>query len=84
MSEEKPLPEMLPTAKGRTIRILKLLEFIKNRKKADLNEVLKYAMNSWLISSRVVRAYLKDLEIAGYITIQSEGVRDYVIYKGDE
>jgi predicted transcriptional regulator len=81
MTEKVIPPELQPTAKGRTTRILILIKLIKEKKKLPVEEVLKYVMNNWWISLRVAKAYLRDLEIAGIITIKTEGQKEYVVYK---
>jgi predicted transcriptional regulator len=81
MSKETIPPEFQPTAKGRTTRLLLLIKLIKEKKKLPVEEVLKYAMNNWWISLRVAKTYLRDLEVAGIIKIETEGQREYVVYK---
>lgn len=63
------------------MRMLKLIEYIKERKSLELDEALRYAMRNWLISSRVARTYIRDLEIAGLITVETKGLKEYIVYR---
>jgi predicted transcriptional regulator len=78
---EKTPPILLPTSKGRTMRLLNLIQFLKEKKKVPVEEALKYIMSNWLISTRVAKTYLKDLEVVGMISIETEGLKEYVVYK---
>lgn len=77
--------ESYATRRGRTARISKILDFIKQRKRLKVAEVLIYGMRTWLLSEYTVRRYLKELADMGYIRIHespslepSEATVEYV------
>jgi len=77
-------PEMQASFKGRKLRLQKIIEEIKKNKKMLVTEVLKFGMNRWLLSSRIIDIYLRELVSSGNFKMSTGPEGDYIEYIGGE
>jgi len=76
--------EMPATYKARQLRIKALAEEIKKHKRLSLEEIYKFGLNRWLLSSRTITDYIKDLVASGNFKVESTPNGDVIEYVGGE
>lgn len=84
MVEEEKEKEMPATYKARQLRIQVLAEEIKTHKRLSLEDIYKFGLNRWLLSSRTITDYIKDLVATGNFKIESTPNGEVVEYIGGE
>lgn len=74
--------EMKATHPSRMIRLQTLMDEIKANKKMPITDVVKFAMNKWLLSNRIIAEYLKELVASGNYRTTTEADGEYIEYVG--
>ncbi|MEM1590164.1 MAG: hypothetical protein QW175_07090 [Candidatus Bathyarchaeia archaeon] len=86
--------ELKPTFKSKRLRLQKLIEFIKNKQRANFAEIYQFMMGRYWLTTRTIDNYIKDLEASGIIQVVSndpyiddpwfcEPKKRYAVYKGE-
>ena len=87
--------ELKPTFKSKRLRLQKLIEFVKSKRKASFPEIYQFMISRYWLTTRTVDSYIKDLEASGIIEVFSsdpyvdnpwacEPRERYVVYKGKD
>jgi len=76
--------EMIASYKGRKLRIQILKNEIRKNKRMSMNDIYKFALNRWLLSIRIIDAYIKEITATGDFKIAVSAEGDYVEYAGGE
>lgn len=74
--------EMKATHPSRQLRLQVLMDEIKKNNKMLVTDVVKLAMNKWLLSLRIINEYLKELVASGNYRITTEAEGEYIEYIG--
>jgi hypothetical protein len=70
--------EQRVTNKSRILRLQILLEEIKTKKRISYNDAVRFGMNRWWLSKRVIETYVQDLIMAKKIRIIQEAEGEYL------
>jgi hypothetical protein len=74
--------EMQATHDDRMKRLQRLRDEIKKNKKMLVSDVIKFAMDKWLLSLRIINEYIKELVASGDFRVTAERDGDYIEYLG--
>jgi len=70
--------EMKGTYESRKLRIQALKDEINKNQRMLVVDVVKFAMNKWMLSGRIIDSYLKELVASGNYKITTEAMGDYI------
>jgi len=62
--------ELKATFKSKQLRLKKLIDFIKSKKKLTAKEVYGFMIRNFYLSTLTVDRYIKDLEASGIIKVR--------------
>jgi hypothetical protein len=76
--------EMTASYKGRKLRIQILKDEVRKNKRMPINDIYKFALNRWLLSMRIIDAYIREITATGDYKIVASSEGDYIEYVGSE
>ena len=67
------------THRGRAARLQAIMAEIDKRRSMKVEDIIKFGLNEWLISSRVLQVYVTEIIATGKYTVKTPEGIEYIV-----